>query len=113
VTSKNEQEQFNSLVAKFFYACNISFKTVENRHFKNMIEYIRPGIKLPTRHSLSTSLLDNVCLESDNELNNATKDLSITEAITYMQDGWSNIHREPILASCLFNGTKSYLFGQN
>jgi hypothetical protein len=30
-----------------------------------------------------------------------------------MQEGWSNIHREPILASCLFNGTKSYLFGQN
>lgn len=60
--------------------------------------------KPPTRHDLSTYLLDTVYEECEF---NTMEELS-GQNVTLLQDGWSNVHNHPIIASCLHNGKKSF-----
>ena len=60
--------------------------------------------KNPSRHQLSTHLLDLVYDECKENLSNQLAG----QYVTLIQDGWYNIHNEPIIGCCLHNGTKSY-----
>lgn len=104
-TSDKDKSKIDLIVAKFFYACNISFNVVESDAFKNLIRILRKSYKLPSRKELAGSLLDSVHSEMEELVHENLKGREGTLVI----DGWSNIHNEPIIASCVqFNG-KSYI----
>jgi hypothetical protein len=62
---------------------------------------MRPGYKTPDRKSLSTSLLDKVFEEVDNDMSIEINHQPDTRAITIMQDGWSNVRNDPLIVSSL------------
>lgn len=53
-----ENEVINLELADFFFGCNIPFAVVESTHFRKLFQKIRPSYKIPTRTTLSTTLLD-------------------------------------------------------
>ena len=60
----------------------------------------------PSRKAVASPLLDAVT-EQHNEQIRA--DLQGCDNATLVQDGWSNIHNEPVIATCLLVNDKSYL----
>lgn len=60
--------------------------------------------KTTTRHQLGTDLLDSVYKECKQTLAAELEG----QNVTLIQDGWSNIHNQPIVGSCLHNGSRSY-----
>ena len=65
-TSDEDKKKIDLIVAKKFYACNISFNVVENDAFCYFIYIyiyiyiLRPIYKLPSRKELAGSLLDSI-----------------------------------------------------
>lgn len=104
ITTKAEKEKLDVVIAKFFYSCNISFNTAENPHFKKMIETLRPGYPSPNRKELAGGLLNKVYDECELEM----KDYLKGKTLTLMQDGWSNVHNNPVIANCVSDGVKSF-----
>ena len=104
-TSPAEKELLDLQGARAFYACNIPFLAAENEHMKQYISMLRGGsYQIPSRKQLSTTLLDKVYTECKEILATNLKG----KEVTLIQDGWSNVHNQPIIASCLHDGTKSY-----
>ncbi|XP_065644774.1 uncharacterized protein LOC124810501 [Hydra vulgaris] len=106
-TSSDQKDVFDLQVAKFFFACNIPFNAVENREFKKCINFLRPGYDPPNRKKLSSELLDKVndevivSMKSEFANNRST--------ITLIQDGWSSVRNDPVIAHSVHNGKTPYL----
>lgn len=104
-TKPMEKMKIDLAVAKMFYACNIPFAVVESDSFKNLIHILRPSYEPPSRKELADSLLDAVHSEMEGLV---AANLKGKEG-TLIIDGWSNIHNEPIIASCIKVNEKSYI----
>lgn len=106
VTSEKELKQIEKSWARFFYSARIPFVQAENEYFRQAIEMTRPGIgkKLMTRRSLAGRLLDDAA--EDAEV--AMKSQIQGKKVTISQDGWSNVHGEPILATSVHCDGKSF-----
>lgn len=105
-TTEAEKSQLDLNVARFFYSCNIPFNAVEADEFSKMVKSLRPSYTPPNRKALAGPLLDKVYLDVKDEM---SKDISPAQALTICQDGWSNIHNDPIIAHSLHDGKKAYL----
>ena len=103
-TDSNMKHELDLQVAKFFYSCNIPFNVAEQAEFLKLIQKLRPGYKPPTRKALSDNLLNEITTLLENEMMSAIEN----KECTLMEDGWSNIHNEPVIASCLHTNGKSY-----
>ena len=77
---------------------------MENDAFCNLIHILRPIYKLPSFKELASSLLDSV----DNKMEESVKENLKNREGTLIIDRWSNIHDEPITASCVQVNRKSY-----
>lgn len=84
-------------VAKYFYANNISFSTAEHPEFVKMITILRPGYSPPNRKALAGSLL----AETTEDLQDEMRKKLLAKDCTLIEDGWSNIHNDPVTAMCL------------
>lgn len=104
-TSNEDKRKIDLIVAKFFYACNISFNVVESDAFHDLIRILRPSYTLPSRKELAGSLLDSVHSQVEELVHESLKGKEGTLVI----DGWSNIHNEPITAACVQVDGKSYI----
>lgn len=105
-TNKERKDQLDEEMAKFFYACNIPFAVAEHPQFVNMIEKLRPGYTPPNRKAIGGYLLDQV---HDQQQQQMKREISGKDA-TLIQDGWSTVHNEPVIASCLLvEGNEYYL----
>ena len=93
--------------AKAFYANPLSFNVAEDKEFKKALEMTRPGIgkDLLSRKDLAGKHLTREDDKIDDEMNSALQG----RYVVMSQDGWSNIHREPIIASCLHVPGKTFL----
>ena len=98
------KSRLDLLVAKFFYSCNIPFSAVEHPSFKTLMEALRPGYQVPTRKQLSGNLLDDVTAE----LTGSVRHCLNGKIVTLAQDGWSNIHNDPVLATCVTTDSGTY-----
>jgi len=65
---------------------------------------LRPGYTPPGRKALSRRLLDRV-LDTIND--GLAEELDCKE-VTLVQDGWSDIHNQSAIASCVHTVNKSY-----
>ena len=78
-------------VGKFVFATKSPFSIVENKEFLSMMQFIRPGIKLPGRQVIAGRILNDVYDEEWQKFEDAMKDKLVTLAI----DGWSTLTNEP------------------
>lgn len=103
-TTQNEKKSIDESVAEFFYSCNIPFAVAEHPGFEKMLVKLRPGYKPPNRKAIGGPLLDQVFSQQQEKMK---KEISGKDA-TLVQDGWSTVHNEPVIASCLVVDEKEY-----
>lgn len=103
-TSPALKDSLDDKVARFFYSCNIPFSAVDHPSFQDLAESLRPGYKPPTRKALAGSLLDSVF---DKLHGDVTQELE-GKVVTLVEDGWSTVHNDPVVATSLATGGKSY-----
>lgn len=85
--SESEIKQAQLALSKFFFACNLSFLSVENTYFKDFIKIVNPlfAKHLPNRRNLAQELLDEVhkqCIDEDKK--------RLREYSNLLVDGWTN-----------------------
>lgn len=76
-----------------------------------MISALRPNYAPQSRLDLAQELLNEVHEEIDNNMNADISRMKNTNnrPLVLMQDGWSNLHNDPILASSVSTGKETYL----
>lgn len=105
-TSEKEKQSFDKQLARYIYATNSSFRTVENPQFQKFVEMIRPGYKLPTRKQIGGTILNEVY---DEEITKGRLQLK-GQIVSMDLDGWSNIHNEPVVCvSVIDENSESFL----
>ena len=103
-TSTDVKNQLDTAISRFFYGSNISFAVADHELFQKMIATLRPGYQAPSRKALADKLLDNVSTEMQTTMQ---KELEHKE-VTLIEDGWSNVHNDPVTASCVHVNGKSF-----
>ena len=96
-TSDSLNQQLDEKVAKFFYGCNIPFAVAEHPLFLDLIQSLRPGYRVPTRKAIGEPLLNRVTEGLKVEMKQHLEG----KVVTLVEDGWSNIHNDPVVATCL------------
>ncbi|XP_047128963.1 uncharacterized protein LOC124809189 isoform X2 [Hydra vulgaris] len=104
-TNLEQKENIDIKIAKFFFSANVSFKTSENQEFIDMISSLRPGYKPPNRKMLGGELLEKVYEEVNKKMMDQLTQEEKT--ITIMQDGWSSVTNDPIIAHSAYDGLNS------
>lgn len=106
-TSPALKKELDLQIAKFFYANNIAFNAARSSEYTKMTEALRPGYTGPSSDQLGGHLLDTVHEEIDREI---ARSLQLDNAsLTLIMDGWSSVRNDPIIATSIHNGEKSYL----
>jgi hypothetical protein len=95
-TSPHLKESLDSKIAKFFYANNIAFDVANSKDYHEMIEALHPGYCGPSSDQIGGKLLDLVCGKIDSSL---ASQLGEDTVITLIQDGWSSVSNDPIMAT--------------
>lgn len=100
------KEKVDVHVAQFIYGSNLPFTIVEQPTFLALLKALRPGYKPPSCKTLAGPLLDKV-----HEKLSANVRSNLNGGVCCLiEDGWSNIRNEPVLATFLqFNGTTYFL----
>ena len=99
-------QKLDEQIAKLFYACNLPFNIADNPIWRQSVEMLRPGYYSPKRKDIGGYLLDKV---HDKVTGNMKSMIQGKDAVL-VQDGWSDIHNSPVIASSLHVDNKSYLF---
>ncbi|XP_071035372.1 uncharacterized protein [Parasteatoda tepidariorum] len=105
-TTDSQKNNLDLKIAKFFYANNIAFNAATTIEFKEMVTAMRPGYSGPTRTDLGGKLLDEVHENIEDEIK---KEMQSVATVTLLLDGWSNINRDAVLATCVHTGNSSFL----
>lgn len=103
-TTQTIREKIDISVAEYFYSSNVPFRHADKHYFRTMIHNLRPGYTPPSRKRLANDLLDQiytvVCDDARKRLQG--------KSVTLIQDGWSAIHNDPVIASCVSDGQCAY-----
>ena len=105
-TSDEQKRKFDMQVARFWYSCNLSFKSARNKEWLKLVELLHPGYKPPSDYDLSGKLLNKVFEEVEKEHN---EEMDKVDKVIISQDGWESSSRDPILAHSYHTGEKSFL----
>lgn len=92
-TSAVEKQKFDIQVARFIYATNCAFRTVDHPEFKKLLEILHPGYHPPNRHQIGNELLCKVYETTHKE----TKKELAGKTVCMSIDGWSNIRNDSIV----------------
>jgi len=101
--TKKQNDDIQKAIARFIFSANLSFRTVENPFFKDLLQKLNPAITLPTRQNLSTKLLNEIHQDTVEIVHEELKNCSVT----IIQDGCSTAQNEAVICHCLHNGSKS------
>lgn len=83
-----EAENIDSLLAEFFFGCNIPFQVVDSKFFKKFVNALRPAYNPPHRHLLAGKLLDKT--HEKIEKRNEKLVEKMDKRVTLLVDGWQN-----------------------
>lgn len=88
-------------VARFIFATNASFRSVDHPEFIKLVQDLRPGYIPPTRKDISGHLLDTI----HNEEKSKCATILNGQTVCLGLDGWSNVHNEPIICATITTKT--------
>lgn len=103
-TNSKQQLELDILAAKFWYASGLAFNAANTSYWGSFVSKLRPGYVPPTAYRLRESLLNSVYEELKTKMENQISG----NDVVIVQDGWSNIHNEPILSHCIICLGKPY-----
>jgi uncharacterized protein YuzB (UPF0349 family) len=98
-TTPQQKELFDEQAARFIFATNSAFRSIEHPEFKKYSAMLRPGYSPPNRHEVGGKLLDKVFQKESEKCAAVLKN----ECVCMTIDGWSNVHNEPIVCACVIN----------
>ena len=104
-TTEQTREELDMKVARFFYACNISFMSSEHEAFQDLIKSLRPGYAPPSRKALAGRLLNKTYTDLKEDMKEA---INGSKHVTLVQDGWSDIANSPVVAHTLHTPRKVF-----
>nr|XP_048705020.1 uncharacterized protein LOC125636225 [Caretta caretta] len=81
------------------------FRMIENPHFINMVQSLRPGYSPPHRADAAGKLLDKVY---EREIEQCVKGLE-GEIVNLSLDGWSNVHNDLVVCACVTTEGNTFL----
>jgi len=84
-------EQLAIMIAKEF----LPFSLVENEELKKFVHLLNPGYKLPSRKTVSKSLLPQLLNETKERVKN---NLNNAQLIAFTTDGWTSINNDSFVA---------------
>ena len=93
----SEKKAIDLEVAKMIFATNSPFNFIEHPQVIKVLTMLLPGYVPPSRHALSTTLLDEVHGEAYAMCKEKVKGKAVSMEI----DGWSNVHNEPVVCSSI------------
>lgn len=96
-----QKKSLDKQVARFIFATNTAFRSVEHPQFVRLMQQLRPGYTPPNRKEISGPLLETIYEEEKKTCSLILKNQSVCLGF----DGWSNVHNEPII--CLTVTTKT------
>ncbi|XP_063217395.1 uncharacterized protein LOC134528077 [Bacillus rossius redtenbacheri] len=88
------KDKANELLAKAIYVSGAPLSMVEHPLWQEFFKLIRPAYSLPTRKSVSTTLLDAEFAKTQNRIKGIIAD---ARNLALQCDGWSNLRNESIL----------------
>lgn len=103
-TDANMWEQLDEQIAKLFYACNLPFVIADHPVWCQTVEMLRPGYQPPNRKDIGGPLLD----KTHEKLMTTMKTQLQGKEVVMMQDGWSDIHNTPVIATSLHSDGSAY-----
>lgn len=104
---KEDQDQIDIAVAKFFYRTGIPFNAADCQEWKNMFQLARPAYKPPGSKKLRTTLLSRVYTDMNESIRQIIAD---STNISIISDGWSNIRNEHLVNYILIIPNQKPLF---
>ena len=103
-TDAATSNQLDLQIARFFMHATCHLMLQNTKNSKQLISLLRLGYSSPNRKYLSGRLLDCV---HDHILEHIGRELH-NKDFTLVQDGWSDIHNDPVIATSIHTGSKSY-----
>ncbi|KAL4591672.1 hypothetical protein LXL04_004642 [Taraxacum kok-saghyz] len=94
-----ERDEVDMKIIRGLCANGIPFNVLRNPQFLEMIQAIQKapdGYKPPSYENARTSLLDQCAREVGKELD-PVKDTWLTQGVSIVSDGWSNVKSEPLI----------------
>ena len=97
-------DQLDEQIAKLFFACNLPFNIADDPVFEETIQMLQPGYTPPNRKDIGGYLLDKVHDKITTQVSAEMKG----KDVVLIQDGWSDIHNTPVIATSLQCDGKAY-----
>lgn len=94
-TSSSQKSAFDMQIARYVYATNSAFQSVEHVEFKKMVSMLHPGYVPPSRFDVAGKLLENVYIEEKEKCSKILEG----QVVCMSLDGWSNVSNEPIICA--------------
>jgi len=104
-TTDVQSKEIDMHIATFFYSNSIAFRAADSNEYKRMMKSLRPGYAPPSRKDLAGRLLDEVHSKVEENMKADLREATIT----LLQDGWSSVQNDPIIATSIHTGKHSYL----
>lgn len=98
------KRKLDKAVAGFFYACNIAFNVADNDAFKKSLKLCALAIHLRIGNLFQISY----CMKRSMKSLRKQPKFQKNEKVTLIQDDWSDVHNEPIIANCISNGRETF-----
>lgn len=95
--TQQDKEKITTQVGRFVYSSNSPFNIVQNPEFKELLRLLNPSYHLPTHEVFGSTVLDKVYEEITNDQQLMLKD----KKCVLLQDGWSTVQNEPVIAHCI------------
>ena len=86
--------RFEKLLAEFFLDCNVAFKSVESPSLANLLNFLRPSVKLPSRKTFTNRIVKGRISEAQTEIEKAIKNQA---CVTLTFDGFKNVSKNKLL----------------
>ena len=96
-TDQSMSDQLDEQIAKLFFACNLPFNIADHPVWRETIQMLRPGYTPPNRKDIGGHLLDKVHNKITTQVSAEMKG----KEVVLIQDGWSDIHNTPVIATSL------------
>lgn len=96
-STPSQKKNFDEQIARYVYATNAPFASVEHPEFIKMVRSLRPEYVPPSRKHIAGDLLDST-YHTEKE---KCASMLNGEIVTLGLDGWSNVHNEPVICVTL------------
>jgi len=83
--------------ARFIYATNLPFETVNHPEFVKFVKLLRPSYNPPSAYVIGSSLLETI----HHSITSEAKEQMHGKFVTILQDGWSSTHGVPVISHSL------------